>query len=231
MRVGLILLVALLMGTSLSAQERNLTSEFVIWNQFTQKVKFNGKYSGTFAGQYRAFTDRENGYHLFFTAGVTRKLKNGFSVSAGVSNLKINRFVDTDFVLVPEIRGFQSIQFSFPIDRSSFSWRLMTEQRFFRNAANGELVSGYFHNWRFRNKFSYSQYLSEKLSLIISSEVMVNAGKVIVDVLDQHRAQLLFGYDFGSFNIKTGYMHWFFQTSANDHENRHTWVISLTHSL
>ena len=107
----------------------------------------------------------------------------------------------------------------------------MTEQRFFRKAANGELTNGYIHNWRFRNKFAYTQFLSEKLKLILSSEVMVNVGNTVINIFDQHRMQALFAYDIGRWNIETGYMHWFVQTAANNHENRHTWVIGLSHSL
>ena len=219
------------MVMSSHAQERNLTSEFILWTQVTEKVKFNEVYSGTFAAQYRAFMDREEGYHLFFMAGVNKKLSKGFSVSLGLMNLNINQFIDTDFVLVPEVRPFQSVQFAYPINRSSFSWRLMTEQRFFKNAADGELISGFNQNWRFRNKFGISQYLSEKARLILSSEVMINAGDIGVNIFDQHRTQALLSYTMGSWNVETGYMHWFFQTAANNHENRHTWVIALTHSL
>jgi len=225
---GLFLLGASLLGVG---QERTLSSEFVLWTQVVQKVKLSDTYSGTFSSQYRAFTERDEVYHLFFMAGVNRKLNNGFGISLGFINLNINQFVDTDFVLVPEIRPFQSIQFSYPANRSAFSWRLMTEQRFFKNAMNGELVAGFSHNWRFRNKFGLAQYLSEKLKLLLSSEVMINAGNINVNIFDQHRAQALISRRIGGWEVQTGYMHWFFQTAANRHENRHTWMIMLTHSL
>ena len=214
-----------------SAQDRTIKSEFIVWNQFTQKVKFNDKYSGTFLTQYRAFTDREKGYHLFFSLGVTRKLDHGFSVSLGFSNLNINQYVDTDFVLVPELRPFQSIQRTTPINKSSISWRLMIEERFFRNAENGELVNGYFQNWRFRKKLKYTQYISDRFNLILASEIMINAGNVNINIFDQSRTQFLLNYSRERFSIETGYMHWFFQTPTNFHENRHSLVIALTHSI
>ena len=213
------------------AQERNLSSEFILWAYLTQKVKFSDSYSGAIGTQYRSFMNRDGDYHLFFFATVTGKLGHGFSASLGFMNLNINQFVDTKHVLVPELRPVQSIQFAYPINKSAFSWRLMTEQRFFRKVANGELTNGYIHNWRFRNKFAYTQFLSEKLKLILSSEVMVNVGNTVINIFDQHRMQALFAYDIGRWNIETGYMHWFIQTAANNHENRHTWVIGLSHSL
>ena len=162
---------------------------------------------------------------------VTGKLGRGFSASLGFMNLNINRFVDNKYVLVPELRPVQSIQLSYPINKSAFSWRLMTEQRFFRKAANGELANGYIHNWRFRNRFAYTHFLSEKLKLILSSEVMINAGDIVINIFDQHRMQAMFTYGIGKWNVATGYMHWFFQTPANHHENRHTWMAGLSHSL
>lgn len=225
--------ILLLLALSFSAisQERDLGSEFIVWSQITQKIRFNETFSGSLAGQYRAFTDRDEDYHLFFAATVTRKLAHGFSISAGFMNLNINRFVDADYVLVPELRPVQSIQFAYPINKSKFSWRFMTEQRFFKKAANGELVDGFIHNWRFRNKFGFTKYVSPRINMTLSSEVMVNAGDIVINIFDQHRAQGMISYKVGNWNIETGYMHWFFQTAANSHENRHTWVVGLVHSL
>ncbi|MBC6399891.1 MAG: DUF2490 domain-containing protein [Ekhidna sp.] len=226
-----IIIIFLFTNIGAYTQERNLSSEFILWTYLTQKIKFSDTYSGSIGTQYRSFTDRAGDYHLFFFAMITGKLGHGFSASLGFMNLNINQFVDTEHVLVPELRPVQSIQFSYPINKSAFSWRLMTEQRFFRKAANGELVNGYIHNWRFRNRFAYTQFLSEKFKLIWSSEVMINAGDIGVNIFDQHRTQAMLTYDIGKWNVESGYMHWFFQTSANHHENRHTWMIGLSHSL
>lgn len=162
---------------------------------------------------------------------MTRKLKEGFSAGAGFTNLNINQFVDTDFVLVPELRPYQSIAFSKPVGKSSFSWKFMVEERFFRKAADGQLVDGYTYWWRFRNKAGFKQYLSDKWSFTLSSEIMFHAGDVNINLFDQHRTQFLFGYNFGNLSTSFGYMHWFFQTPANRHENRHTLVIAFTHSI
>lgn len=226
-------LFAFLFVTALiiNAQDRTVINESVVWTQYTLKGKLSDNYSWSFASQYRAFLDRENGYHLFFTAGVTRKLNYGFSVGAGFTNLNINQFVDTDFVLVPELRPYQSVAFTMPVGKSSFSWKFMVEERFFRNAAEGELVDGFNSLWRFRHKAGFKQYISEKWDFTLSSEIMFHAGDVNINRFDQHRTQFLFGYSFGDVSTSFGYMHWFFQTAANRHENRHTLVIAFTHSI
>ncbi len=216
---------------TLHAQDREIVNESILWVQYSVKKNISEKYSGSFATQYRAFLDRESGYHLFFTLGVSRKLDYGFSLGAGFTNLNINREVDGGIVLVPEIRPYQQVAFTQSLGRSKFSWKFMVEQRFFKNARDGELVRGFNNNWRFRNKAGYNQYLSDKWDLILSSEIMFNAGNIGVNIFDQHRAQLLLGYKGNSFGINMGYMHWFFQTASNRHENRHTLVMAFTHSI
>lgn len=230
-RLSIILLFVFTSSIRVISQEKETINELVLWFQYSGKFALGEKYDGNVAFQYRSFTDREQGYHLFFSAGVTRKLDHGISVSAGIMNLNINQFVGTDFVLVPELRPYQSIQGTFPLNRSKFTWRIITEQRFFRNAENGELVDGYTHNWRFRNKLGYNQYLSEKLELLLSSEVMINAGSIDINIFDQHRAQVLFNHKLGKWRINWGYMHWFFQTPANRHENRHTLMTGVSHTF
>ena len=221
----------LIISLSSFCQERVRINESVLWAQYSIKGKLSDVYGWSFGTQYRSFRDREDGYHLFFTTGLTRKLGQGFAVGAGFTNLNINRFVDTDNVLVPELRPYQSIALTVPINKSSFSWKFMVEERFFRNAANGELTEGYNYLWRFRNKAGFKQHLSAKWNFNVSSEIMFHVGDVGLNLFDQHRTQLLFGYDFGDVSANFGYMHWFFQTATNRHENRHTLVIAFTHSI
>ncbi len=228
---GLCSFLIIILCHSSYSQDRLIINEPIIWSQHTQNIRFNDQYGGTFSIQHRGFLDRDKVFHLFFSVAIARKLKDGFSFGAGFINLNINQFVDTNFVFVPELRPFQSIQLGQTVGRSTFLWRFMIEERFFKNASNGELVSGFNFNWRFRNKVQYNQYLANKLRLIISSEVMFNAGGININIFDQHRAQLMVGYNFGKLATNIGYMHWFVQTPTNNHENRHTLIIAFTHSI
>lgn len=214
------------------AQEKVVVDEGVIWTSLSEKVKVNDNWGLSGAFQYRNFVDREDVFHLFFTVGATRKLSNGFSIGGGFTSLNIHRDVDGTSLLVPEIRPYQSLQFTYPMDKSKFNWKAMVEERFFRRTGNGELQSGYDGNWRFRNKFQFTFPLAASLNLELSSEVMFNTGERInINVFDQHRGIVQFHYALGAFKVSTGYQNWFFQTGAGVHENRHTWLIGLTHSL
>lgn len=221
----------LLSGGSLHSQEKSTSNEFVLWNQCLQKIRLNHRYTASLNAQYRVFTDREKGYHLYFSFGVLRKLNHGFSASLGLTNLNNNQFVDSDFVLVPEIRPFQSISYSSNFLKSNFSWRLMVEERFFKKAEEGHLVEGFHANWRIRNKVLFKHSLSEKIFFLLSSEVMVNAGGIDINIFDQHRGQAMVGYLFDKLSFNLGYMHWFVQTESNVHQNRHTLIIAFAHSI
>lgn len=213
-------------------QDKIVVNENILWYYYGQKVKLNENWSLSGMVQYRDFLDRDEDYHIFLTAGATRKLTNGFSVGFGFTNLNINRTAGNDFVLVPELRPFQSLSYGIKQGKTNFSWRVMAEERWLRNAADGELVSGYNYQWRFRNKFLFMFPIVDKLSLELSSEVMINAGdQVVVNIFDQHRGIIQLHYDLSPFKIMAGYMHWFFQTGVNQHQNRHTILLGLSHSL
>lgn len=203
----------------------------MLWNQYLQKIRLDDRYAASLNAQYRVFTDREKGYHLYFSFGVTRKLNHGFSTSLGLTNLNNHQFVDSDFVLVPEIRPFQSISYSSNFPKSNFSWRLMLEERFFRKAEEGHLVEGFNANWRIRNKTLFKYTLPKGLSVLLSSEVMINAGGININVFDQHRGQAMVGYLFDKLSFNLGYMHWFVQTESNVHQNRHTLIIAFAYSI
>lgn len=204
-----------------------------MWYYYSQKVTLNDNWSLSGIAQYRDFIDRDEDFHIFLTAGATRKLKNGFSFGFGFTNLNINRTAGSDeFVLVPELRPFQSLSYGLKQGNTNFSWRVMAEERWLRKAADGELISGHDFQWRFRNKFLFMFPIAEKLSLELSSEVMVNAGApVSINVFDQHRGIIQFHYNLAPFKLMAGYMHWFFQTAGNQHQNRHTMLLGVVHQL
>lgn len=215
-----------------STQDKTVINETVYWFYYSQKVKLNDDWGLSGIFQYRHFSDRDQDYHLFATASVNRKLKGGFSVGAGFTNLNINRPVDEQYVLVPELRPIQSLAYAGTQGKVKFNWRVMVEERFFRKASQGELVSGYTFQWRFRNKMLFMFPLTDQWSLEVSSEVMVNAGDAVsINVFDQHRGILQLHWDLAPFKIMTGYMHWFFQTAGNQHQNRHTFLLGLGHNL
>ena len=216
----------------LSGQDRTVENEHVLWFHYSQKVRVNDKWQLLGRVQYRDFLDREEFYHFFLSINASRKLKNGIAADLGFTNLNVNRRVGDQYVLVPELRPYQRLHYTVKHDKMRFSLRVIAEQRWFRNAAEGTLVEGYNYRWRFRNKLLFIFPIVDKLSLELSSEVMVNAGRqVVINLFDQHRGIVQFHWNLAPFKIMTGYMHWFFQTAANQHQNRHTLLLGLSHEL
>jgi len=217
---------------SLHAQGKEYTNEGIIWSQFTEKVRVNDMNTLALTIQHRAFLDRDKAYHLFFKGNWQHQLAGPLSIGAGFVNLNINVPSDDTHVLRPELRPYQFVQMDFPVQKgSSFTWRLIAEERFFRKVANGDLIAGHDFQWRFRNLIKFHQPLTERLDASVSTEIMLNAKNVEVNVFDQNRLRALLGYSIDSFKISSGYMHWFVQTATNRHENRHSWVVMLSHRL
>ena len=219
------------------AQDKVVVDEAVIWYYASEKIVWSEKWSTSLMFQYRDFLDRTDGYHIFFTGNLAYKLSDQWTIGAGFTNLNINRPADGEIVLVPELRPIQFVQLAQPLGKGKFSWRFMVEQRFFRNAANGELIDGTTFNWRYRNKAQLMYPLFKigegTMNGEISTEVMFHSGENIdLNVFDQHRLIGQLHYKIGSFTISSGYMHWFFQTATGvDQQNRHTWLIGLSHTL
>lgn len=217
----------------LNAQAQNgVRNEAVIWYQFSETVNLSDKWDATFVVQYRDFVQRDKDYHLFLSSALSRKLGNGFGIGAGFTNLNINRVVGANYMLVPELRPFQQITFGSKLEKLQFNWRFMIEERYFRKATNGELISGYDFNFRIRNLTKITIPLSQSFDLALSTEVLINGGgNANLNVFDQNRSMVLGGYKTGKLKLSTGYMHWAALTGGDVLENRHTWMIMASHSL
>lgn len=214
-----------------SSVGQGVINETILWTNYSGKIEINEQWSAGVQVQRRDFLDRDNTYHLLFSASATRKLKNGFGLSGGFINLNINQPVGTNHVFVPEYRPFQRIQFAQNFDKSKVYWHMMIEERWRRNAADGELVDGYRFNFRYRNMFRFQFPVAGKLDAQLISETHVNSGREAGPLFDQHRGSVLGVVNMDNMTVSFGYMQWVIQTDALVVENRHTIVLSVNHSF
>ncbi len=222
-------LAIILSVKSITAQTVEHTT--IIWTHFTENFKLSEKWTGSLGFQHRNFIDRDQNYHLYFSGTASYTLNNGFYIGAGFVNLNINQFVDTEFVLVPELRPIQFIGLNVPIGDSKFDWRFLAEERFQRLASQGELIDEYGFTYRLRNRVQYKFPVSEGLNVLLGSEIFLNAGKQSINPFDQHRAMVLALFKVGSINLSTGYMNWLVQTPVGGMDSRHTWMIGANHTI
>ncbi|MEQ9230219.1 MAG: DUF2490 domain-containing protein [Cyclobacteriaceae bacterium] len=187
------------------------TNEAVIWYQYNENIKLSEKWSAGLGFQYRDLVERDKDYHLFFSAGFTRILPNGFSVGAGLMNLNVNQIVAEDYLLVPEMRPYQQVGYSAKFDKISFKWRFIAEERFIRNVENGKLISGHTFSFRFRNLSEIGIPVYKGFSLTAGTEIFFNAGGAPrLNVFDQDRTALLCNFPAGEWKLSTGLgsAHW-----------------------
>lgn len=205
--------------------------ESTVWVSGNLKFNLGDGLDGKFMSQYRHFADRDDVYHILLGVGINKKVNDNLTIGGGFATLSINQFIDTDMVLVPELRPYQEIEFFIPFENSKVSFRGMVEERFFRRAADGELIEGTDFNFRYRKRIQYVQNVSDKFQLVLSSETFFQSGRSAVNRFDQHRGIIQGVLKLKPLSISTGYMNWAFYNPAGITENRHTWLIGFSKTL
>jgi hypothetical protein len=138
----------------------------------------------------------------------------------------------------PEYRIQQDATLKQNLDKITLNQRFQVEERFFQNFDKERLISGSTFFWRFRYRiqgdYNFWQKKKQFLKAIISDEIMINAGKKVVNnTFDQNRiyAGLQYGID-SSLALELGYMNSFQQRSTEvDYFNRNIIRLSIYHKL
>ena len=141
---------------------------------------------------------------------------------------------------IPEHRPWQQIQWFEKKKGFHLSQAFRIEQRFRGQVVDGRLAEEYTFNWRFRYNFSVTVPLkgddvqARSPFLLLADEVMVNAGKEVVNnYFDQNRILTAFGYQFTSnLNVHLGHLFIFQQEAEAGHYIRtHVIRIYMSHNL
>ncbi|HRH36863.1 MAG TPA: DUF2490 domain-containing protein [Flavobacteriales bacterium] len=200
-RIAICCLAVLLFGCaqlSVSAQEKHVIGQRLVWFAYYNTLKFNDRWSLGADVQERRFVDPA-AQHLFAArAHLIRALGNDWDARAGGSvflNGRSDPGSSNDRV-IPELRPH--IEFT---HRQKLRWlqvhhRYRAEGRFYHHTADGELGGGYaFGNFRFRYLLGIdiplrksSKPMPERWMLRLNDEILINAGAhVIANTFDQNR--------------------------------------------
>ena len=141
-----------------------------------------------------------------------------------------NRYNQSPFGRIPEHRPWQQVQW---IQQKKKKFNVLQafrmEQRYRKNVPHND----YFFNWRFRYNLSVTVPLrkgspSSGPFLMMSNEVMVNAGKrILYNYFDQNRLFGGLGYRFSTkLNLHAGYLY-VFQQEAMSGQFAHTHAVRI----
>lgn len=119
----------------------------------------------------------------------------------------------------PELRPQQDITLRHPFKYFQLSHRYLLEQRFFRNADHGVLLSGYRFNFRFRYRLQLEAPICKKVKLVLFEEIMLNFGRTVIrNVFDQNRIYAGIQIEvLKPLSLELGYLNWYQQRNDGDH--------------
>lgn len=153
------------------------------------------------------------------------KINSQLRIAGGITH--IGAFSGTRLARL-ELRPYQELRISHQYAHLKTSHRFRIEQRFFQSMLNGKLTDIHNFNHRFRYQFGLQIPLAvfprrspeSSLSLTLSEEIFINAGKEIVyNIFDQNRLsagpvlrlndhfswRVLYGMNFSALNVPATY--------------------------
>lgn len=148
--------------------------------------------------------------------------------------------LDNGFLKIPENRFWQQVQWFEKKEGVSFSQYFRVEERFVRQASNGELMDESKFTWRFRYNFAVALPLKPGglnagvPFVFLNDELHINAGKNVVNnYFDQNRLFAGAGYQFtADLNAQVGYLFVFQQLpSGSQYVAIHAVRLFVFHNL
>lgn len=220
---------------------KEVTKQNLLWFAYFNTIQFTPKWSSTFDIQERIFTDKLKQHQLVFREQINFHMPKQWVASIGFTYFlqSPHNPYSSSNLMVPELRPHIQLSNRNTINDNFFvQHQYRIEKRFFRNATNSELISGYNTNYRFRYQLSlnYNVFKIKKqpVTLRVSNEIHINAGKTIVkNVFDQNRIYTGINFRISEYlTVETGYLNWFQQrASGNEFFNRNIFRVTVNQTI
>jgi hypothetical protein len=181
------------------------------WIQYYSQFELSKKWIGGFDAGYR-WKDGER-FQYIARVGIGYQLNQRFRISSGFATT--GNYTNSDLTRI-EFRPYEEILHSGGGKRILFLQRFRVEERFFKILAQDAIPASHDFNFRFRYQISLSIPIvtlsqsrpDKRISLGISDEVFINAGKEIVyNTFDRNRIVVGPIFHFSkSFSVALSYM-------------------------
>ncbi len=229
----------LFVSTMLHSASKQLINQQQIWYDFTETIKVHPRWSVIINLSERHSYAPASQSQAVARTYFLHHFKSKWSLGTGYAQF----FTWNGKLPVPEFRPEQWVFY-----RQSFEQvkiltlvhRYKMEQRFIRNSQGENLVPGVTFIMRFRYRIGAEVTLftagknKNPFKLLVSDEVMINAGKSIVyNVFDQNRLMGGFSYrPAGGLTLSLNYMYFFRQRrTGNQFDEIHTLRFGIEHEF
>ena len=169
------------------------------WGRVLVKVKLDSNWTFQTEADGRRSILPDKYLQFIAHAQIQRKIGRNTEGSLGVSfaNTRQNLINVNEYRLFQEFYFFQKLT-----PKMRLTHRFRTEERWFENVENGEIVAGFNFRFRWRYRPQLTLKLNEKWSLKTNAEIMYH-----VDKYDQFRFSLSGEYRFNpKMSLETGYL-------------------------
>lgn len=230
-----ILILVVLMSLKLSAQEKNVESQNLLWTRYLLKFQVNEKWVPFFDIEERMYMFPFRQHHLLPSVGANYKLDDNFSLTAAMMYFELtlpqNPYADFTEIQA-ELRPQIAVNFKHSINSKwIFLSRFKTEWRYIKRPDKNSFR---FRNYRFRMRMGLKYKINENFTANLLEEILFNVGENIVrNIFDQNRLSAGLNYKINNkFQLETGYLYWFQQqASGSDFFSRNIVYFTLKHNL
>jgi hypothetical protein len=207
--------LAVLLASSLPAQERVVDTNANAWFMYFGDHPVSEKWGVHLEGQYRRHDVVSNWQQLLLRPGVNYKASENVMLTGGYAFINTHRYGEFPAAArFPEHRIFQQAVLKHGVGKAGLSHRYRLEQRYIGESFINDGGDPEVRRWRYENRFRYMlrgviPFGESDYYLAAYDEFMVNFGKnVASNVFDQNRAYLALGRKMGApGNLELGYMH------------------------
>lgn len=187
------------------------------WLQTINTISLSKKWSAHVEYQWRREAGLKYGQQSLLRTGINYKLHENITAHIGYAWIETYPYGDYPIAAngtFPEHRLYEQISFRQPLNKWTFTHRFRIEQRWLGRVKAG--TERLIESWAFLHRFRYQfrmQYPfcnkgNQSLYAAAADEILIGAGKDVgVNIFDQNRIFLLFGYKFSKrFSLEGGYM-------------------------
>lgn len=225
---------------SIAQEKKNIDSQSLLWTRYYNQLELNTRWSIHSEFDNRIFLSPIVQNLFVLRVQGRYKVLEQIELGAGFTYFSVAT-QDPDIhskFNKPEYRIQQDATLKQNLGKTTLNQRFQIEERFFQNFDKERLISGSTFFWRFRYRiqgdYNFWQKKKQFLKAIISDEIMINAGKKVVNnTFDQNRiyAGLQYGIN-SSLALELGYMNSFQQRSTEvDYFNRNIIRLRIYHKL
>jgi hypothetical protein len=146
----------------------------MIWTGYYNAFSFNKNWSLINDAQLRTKDWIDKWSQILIRSGLSYKLNDKFSITAGFAFFKSAQSAGKDFLFKNEWRPWQEVSYQSHINKLNITQKLRTEQRFLQQVINNKLSTRYQYIFRLRYRFDLQIPVQKNIKLIVGNEILVN---------------------------------------------------------